>query len=107
MFVTKAKEALQGKNVGFTSILKMDFENVGVVVFDGTAGTMDVKTENVEANATISMTLETFGKLRSKELDFMTGMGQQLIKIDGDMAVLMGMQAIMKKMQEESGEGES
>ena len=53
------------------------------------------------------MTLETFGKLRSKELDFMTGMGQQLIKVEGDMAVLMGMQAIMKKMQEESGEGES
>ena len=32
----------------------------------------------------------------------MAGMGQGLIKVDGDMAVLMGMGALMKKM----GEGE-
>ena len=47
------------------------------------------------------MSLDTFGKIQSKELDFMSAMGEQLITIDGDMAVLMGgMPKIMKKMEE-------
>ena len=45
------------------------------------------------------MSLETFQKLRSKEINFMEAMGQQLVKIEGDMSVLMGFQAIMQKMQ--------
>ena len=81
----------------------MNFEGAGVVVFDGTAGTMSISTEDQEAECTVSMTMETFSKLRSKELDFMTAMGEQLVKIEGNMAVLMGMQVIMKKMQQEEG----
>ena len=101
MFVNIAKKKLQGQDVGFASKLKLKFENVGCVLFDGTSGVIDISTEDSEANATISMSLDTFGKIQSKELDFMSAMGEQLITIDGDMAVLMGgMPKIMKKMEE-------
>ena len=61
---------------------------------------MNIIAEDRDADATLSMTMDTFGKLRSKELDFMAAMGQQLIKIDGNMAVLMGMKPLMAKLQQ-------
>ena len=100
-FVAKAKEKLQGKDLGFPKKLKMEFEGVGVVIFDGTAGAMNVTTDDAAVDATVTMTMETFGKLVTKELDFMAGMGQGLIKVDGDMSVLMGMGAIMKRWERE------
>ena len=68
-------------------------------MFNGTGGSMNISTENGDASATLAMSLETFQKLRSKEINFMEAMGQQLVKIEGDMSVLMGFQAIMQKMQ--------
>ena len=44
------------------------------------------------------MTMDTFSKLATKELDFMAAMGQQLIKVDGNMAVLMGLKPLMVKL---------
>ena len=61
---------------------------------------MDIIKGDRDADATLSMSMETFGKLRSKELDFMAAMGQQLVKVEGNMAVLMGIKPVMEKMQE-------
>ena len=100
MFVQRSKEKLQGETIeGFKNSVKWNFEGAGQVVFDGSSGTMNIIAEDRDADATLSMTMDTFGKLSSKELDFMTAMGQQLIQVDGNMAVLMGMKPLMAKLQ--------
>ena len=97
MFVETAKKKLQGEDVGFNGSVKWDFEGVGQVIFDGKGGAMDIIAEDREADVTLSMTMETFGKISSKELDFMAAMGQQLIKVEGNMGVLMGLKPVMEK----------
>ena len=99
MFVETAKKKLQGEDVGFNGSVKWNFEGVGQVVFDGKGGTMDIIAEDREADVTLSMTMQTFGKISKKELDFMAAMGQQLIKVEGNMGVLMGLKPVMEKMQ--------
>lgn len=97
-FVERAKKNLQGEDVGFKNSVKWNFEGAGIVVFDGSGGTIDVISEDRDADATLSMTMDTFSKLATKELDFMAAMGQQLIKVDGNMAVLMGLKPLMVKL---------
>ena len=56
-------------------------------------------TEDRPTDCTVSMSWETFGKIQSKTLDFMVAMGDNLVTVDGDMNVMMGMQTIFEKME--------
>ena len=84
------KTLFEGKDSGLGRTLKMDFGADGVVFIDAKRAPNSVSNENLDADTTMNISLENFGRLRSGELQgqqaFMTG----ALKVEGD---LMGAMA--------------
>ena len=84
------KTLFEGKDSGLGRTLKMDFGADGVVFIDAKRAPNSVSNENLDADTTMIISLENFGRLRSGELQgqqaFMTG----VLKVEGD---LMGAMA--------------
>jgi putative sterol carrier protein len=84
------KTLFEGKDSGLGRTLKMDFGADGVVFIDAKRAPNSVSNENLDADTTMIISLENFGRLRSGELQgqqaFMTG----ALKVEGD---LMGAMA--------------
>ena len=96
------QNAANGKSdLEVTSKLKYKFEDAGAIMVDGSAGAIEVTASDADADATVIMTLDTFKKLQTKELDAMSAMGSGLMKIEGNMGLLMMAQPLMKAMGEE------
>ncbi len=76
------------------SRLKFVFDDE-LIVIDGTGDTNTISTEDVEADCTIRMSLETYGKLQRKEIKpFMATMSGK-IKVEGDIAVAAKLKKLM------------
>ena len=54
---------------------------------------------NILIKVEAKITEKINGKIQSKTLDFMVAMGDNLVTVDGDMNVMMGMQTIFEKME--------
>lgn len=84
------KTLFEGKDSGLGRTLKMDFGADGVVFIDAKSAPNSVSNENRDADTTMIISLENFGRLRSGELQgqqaFMTG----ALQVQGD---LMGAMA--------------
>ena len=84
------KTLFEGKDSGLGRTLKLDFGGDGVVFIDAQAAPNKVTNANGDADTTMIISLENFGKLRSGELQgqqaFMTG----ALQVEGD---LMGAMA--------------
>ncbi|MEN3975051.1 SCP2 sterol-binding domain-containing protein [Emcibacter sp. SYSU 3D8] len=84
------KSLFDGKDSGIGRTLKLNFGNDGVVFIDAKSAPNSVSNEDGEADTTLVITLENFGRLRSGELQgqqaFMTGE----LQVEGD---LMGAMA--------------
>lgn len=73
--------------------VKFDFGNDGMIFIDGTAGT--VSNEDVEADCTITMSLDNFTALASGDLDPTTAFMMGKLKVKGSMGVAMKLQSIL------------
>ena len=99
-FLKFVEQSVGGQDLGFSNSIKMNFGEIGVIVFDGGSGIMEIASEDRTTECSMSMAWDTFSKIQSKALDFNVAMGDGLITVDGDMNVMMGMQAIFAKMEE-------
>ena len=91
------KKALSSGNSGLNATLKFDFEGKGNIYIDGKANPNTVSNENKAADCTITVSLDTFKKMVSRELDGTTAFMQGKLKVAGDMSVAMKLGPILAK----------
>ena len=95
------KDTVDGKgDLGFNESMKYKFEDSGSIVIDGTSGAIKVSESDSDAAVTVIMSIDTFKKMQSKELEPMAAMGSGLMKIEGNMGLLMAAQGLMKAIGE-------
>ena len=82
---TKVLRERVGSDSGLGASLKFDCGSEGIVVIDGNTVTND----DLDANCTVSLSLDTLKRLLLRELDPMTAFMTGKIKVDGDMDVAM------------------
>lgn len=92
------QKALGGGNAGLNATLKFDFEGKGKIYIDGKANPNTVSNEDKAADCTITVALETFKKMVSRELDGTTAFMQGKLKVAGDMSVAMKLGPILSKV---------
>ena len=104
---------IAGKDTGLGATVKFDFEGAGCVFLDGKASPNTVSGDDQEADCTLTMSVETFEKMSSGELDgtsaFMQGQLKALVpssafmqgqlKVDGDMSIAMKLSSVMDALK--------
>ena len=65
------------------------------ILIDGTSETNTVSDQDVEANCTITMTKETYGKLQRKEIKPMIATLTGKIKVKGDIGLAQKLKQLM------------
>lgn len=79
-----------GEDSGLDATIKFDFTDTdGVLFIDGKSTPNTVSNEDADAQCTVKVSSEDFGKLLRRELDPMTAFMGGKLKIDGDMGVAM------------------
>ena len=77
--------------------IKFDFGGDGVILLDGVAET--VTSEDADADTVIKMSFDNFRKMAKGELNAAGAFMMGKIKIDGDMALAMQLQAVTAKIK--------
>ena len=83
---------------GLDKVLKFDLGPDGIVVIDGTAKPNRVSNEDRAADCTMGMVGEGLRKIVAGELDLSLGYLLYLRKLDGDRALAMKIQPIIRRM---------
>ena len=77
--------------------IKFDFGDDGAILLDGVAAA--VTTGDGDADTTIMMSFDNFKKMAKGELNAATAFMMGKIKISGDMALAMQLQAVTSKIK--------
>lgn len=77
--------------------IKFDFGKDGVILLDGVAAA--VSNEDAAAETTLRMSLDNFKALAKGKLNPVMAVMMGKIKIDGDMALAMQLQAVTSKIK--------
>ena len=94
---TKMSEALDSSG-GLSKSVKFDFGTDGAVFAHDKAAKALPADEDTDADCTITVSKEDFGKLAAGELDPMMAFMGGKLKVSGDMSVAMGLQSIFSNM---------
>ncbi len=93
--VTEGLRERVGEDSGLGATLKFDFGDIGVVYIDGAATPNTVHNEDIDADCTISMTLEDFMSMVNGDLDGTTAFMMGKLKVAGDMGIAMKIQSVL------------
>ena len=94
---TKMSDALDSAG-GTAKSVKFDFGSDGAVYAHEKSAKALGADETQEADCTITVSKEDFGKLAAGELDPMMAFMSGKLKVSGDMSVAMGLQSIFANM---------
>ena len=86
-----------GEDSGLGKTLKFDLGDDGVITIDGKSTPNTVSNENGEADCTVKLSSDNFGKLLEGKGNPMTMFMTGKIKVTGDMGVAMKLQSLFKK----------
>jgi len=87
-----------GANSGLGGTFKFDFGETGSIYIDGKSVPNTVSEgAGKAADCTISLSLETFDKMVTGELDGMSAFMQGRIRVSGDMALAMKLSSMLQK----------
>ncbi len=87
-FTSSVREKV-GDDSGLDATIKFAFTDGGVLFIDGKSSPNAVSNDDAEAQCTVKVSSEDFGKLVSKELDPMAAFMGGKLKIEGDMGIAM------------------
>ncbi len=89
-----------GANSGLGGTLKFDFGEAGSIFIDGTSEPNAVISgDGKTADCTITLSLETFERLISRQLDPTSAFMQGKLRIAGDMGLAMKLSPILQRAQ--------
>ncbi len=95
-YTTKVR-GMVGEDSGLGKTLKFDLGDDGVITIDGKSTPNTVSNENGEADCTVKLSSDNFGKLLEGKGNPMTMFMTGKIKVTGDMGVAMKLQSLFKK----------
>ncbi len=78
-----------GVSSGLDATVKFDFGDEGAIFVDGKSQPNSVSNEDKDAECTVRMSMENFGKMLEGELDATTAFMLGKLKVSGNMAVAM------------------
>jgi putative sterol carrier protein len=84
-----------GENSGLDTVIKFAFDEGGVIYIDGKSVPNVVSNEDLPADVTLKMSLDTMNKLYRKETNGMMAFMSGKIKLDGDMMAAMKVDQIL------------
>ncbi len=84
-----------GDNCGLDATLKFDCGNDGVVFIDGKSTPNTVTNDNLDAQCTVSITLDNLQALIDGSLEPTTGFMLGKFKVAGDMSVAMRLRRVV------------
>ena len=90
---------IAGKDTGLGATVKFDFEGAGCVFLDGKVNPNTVSSDDKDADCTLTMSIETFEKMSSGELDGTSAFMQGQLKVDGDMSIAMKLSSVMDALK--------
>ena len=80
---------------GLNATLKFDCGDVGVVFVNGKVSPHQVDNDNLDADCTITLTLENLMMLLAGELNPVSGFMTGKLKVAGDMSIAMRLQKVL------------
>ena len=90
---------IAGKDSGLGATVKFNFEGPGCVFLDGKVNPNTVSSDDKDADCTLTMSIETFEKMSSGELDGTSAFMQGQLKVDGDMSIAMKLSSVMDALK--------
>jgi putative sterol carrier protein len=84
-----------GEDSGLAATVKFDFGDDGKIFLDGASTPNSVSNDDLEADCTISMTLEDFTSMLSGELDPTTAFMMGKLTVEGDMSIAMKLSTVI------------
>ena len=90
---------IAGKDSGLGATVKFNFEGAGCVFLDGKVNPNTVSSDDKDADCTLTMSIETFEKMSSGELDGTSAFMQGQLKVDGDMSIAMKLSSVMDALK--------
>jgi putative sterol carrier protein len=84
-----------GANSGLDAVIKFAFDEGGVIFIDGKSDPNVVSNDDLPAEVTLKMSLETLNKLYRKETNGMMAFMSGKIKIEGNMMAAMKLDQIL------------
>lgn len=84
-----------GENSGIDAVIKFAFDEGGVIFIDGKSTPNVVSNEDLPADVTLKMSLDTMNKLHRKETSGMTAFMSGKIKLEGNMMAAMKVDQIL------------
>lgn len=89
-----------GANSGLGGTLKFDFGEPGSIFVDGKSEPNSVTSgDGKDADCTIALSLDTFEKLISRQIDPTSAFMQGKLKVAGDMGLAMKLSPILQRAQ--------
>ena len=79
--------ALDGKSLSLDGTVKFDFEP-GIVYIDGSTDSASVSAEDKDSDCTLTMSVETWEKLKNNETDSTTEVLNGRIKLQGSQEII-------------------
>ena len=98
--IVKITEGLRraiGEDCGLKARLKLNFGPEGVILLDARKRPNRVTNEDGPADCTLTMSLQTFQKLVSGEIDGPSAFMEGKVKVAGDMSVAMKVGPLLKR----------
>jgi putative sterol carrier protein len=84
-----------GENSGLDAVIKFAFDEGGVIFIDGKSVPNVVSNEDLPAEVTLKMSLDTMNKLYRKETNGMMAFMSGKIKLDGNMMAAMKLDQVL------------
>jgi putative sterol carrier protein len=84
-----------GENSGLDATIKFVFDNGEIIYIDGKSTPNNVNNEDNHADVTLKMSIETFNKLRRKELNAMMAVMTGAIKLEGNPLAAMKLEQLL------------
>ena len=95
--ITEGLKRAIGEDCGLKARLKLNFGVDGIIFIDARGRPNKISNDDREADCTLTMSLATFQKIVSGEIDGASAFMQGKVKVAGDMSIAMKVGPLLKR----------